>query len=286
MKKIWKRVTWTAATLTLCAGLFLGSAATADAASNTKTTTTTKTSTKTSKKVYKLKTAVKKASKTSKTSTKTSTALSNTTSKSVKKVTTVRTTVTTALSGKTKTVTTTVKTTVKTTTTVKTVTKNKVVSATALNGKVPANVIKALQKDKIKIVLYSTDAHLVKSKANGYYDGARKRIDITDGNTNVLIHEVGHYVAHKTGNQDKTAQFKQIFAKEKAKFPGSNKKYAISSQSEYFAECFMLYYTNPTALKKAAPSTYNYIAKTVKLVGTNLAGTQGSVGGLQFTVVG
>lgn len=285
MKEIWRKITLTVAALALCTGLFLGNASTADAATTTKTTTTTSTSTKTTKKVYKLTTSVK-TSKTSKTTTKTSTALSNTSTKSVKKVTTVQTTVTTVMSGKTKTVTTTVKTTVKTTTTVKTVPTNQVVAATVLNGKVPSNVIKGLQTDKVKIVLYSTDSKLVKAKANGYYDAARNRIDIKDGNINVLIHEVGHYVAYKTGNQDQTTQFKQIFAKEKAKFPGTNKSYAISSQSEYFAECFLLYYTNPTALKKAAPSTYNYIAKTVKMVGTSMIGTQGSAGGLTFTVVG
>ena len=97
---------------------------------------------------------------------------------------------------------------------------------------------------------------------SGYYDTRNRKITLRKLD-DTIYHELGHFVAFISGNTDQTAEFKAIFAQEKALYTAFNKSYVTQNSSEYFAESFKEYTLNPTALKSSRPKTYEAVKKAV-----------------------
>lgn len=77
--------------------------------------------------------------------------------------------------------------------------------------------------------------------------------------SNVIYHELGHYVAYTTGKTDSTSEFEKIYKAEKSKYTGSNKSYVVQNVHEYFAESYKDYILRKSTLKAQRPQTYAYI---------------------------
>lgn len=99
----------------------------------------------------------------------------------------------------------------------------------------------------------------------GVFSPSRKRIELRY-QSDVVYHELGHYLAYTTGKRDLTDEFADIFAAEKKKYTASNKDYVTQNVREYFAESYRDYVTGKSALKKARPKTYKYIQATLKML--------------------
>lgn len=97
---------------------------------------------------------------------------------------------------------------------------------------------------------------------SGYYSTKDRSITLRK-NDNVLYHELGHFVSFISGCSCSSAEFKQIYNKEKSKYTKFNKAYVCHSADEFYAECYYLYLFDKSWLKKHLPQTYQYIEKTL-----------------------
>lgn len=130
---------------------------------------------------------------------------------------------------------------------------------------VPKNVYKKFPKSKCKIIINKKDTYFKKYKGTvAYYDADKNKIVLKEFSKRDLLHELGHWVSHHTGDFAYSSKFKKIYKSEKKKFKGHNAKYVRSSQGEFYAGCFYEYCTNPSNLKKYCPMTYNFIKKSIK----------------------
>ena len=97
---------------------------------------------------------------------------------------------------------------------------------------------------------------------SGYYDTRSRKITLRKAD-DTIYHELGHFVAFISGNTDQSAEFKAIYAQEKALYTAYNKSYVTQNSSEYFAESFKEYTLNPAALKAARPKTFAAVQEAV-----------------------
>lgn len=81
-----------------------------------------------------------------------------------------------------------------------------------------------------------------------------------------LLHELGHAFDYISGNGNfisESESFNNIFNTEK-NYIFKDGEYASSSENEYFAESFAMYYNDNGTLKNKAPLTYSFIEKYLK----------------------
>lgn len=97
---------------------------------------------------------------------------------------------------------------------------------------------------------------------SGYYSTKDQSITLRK-NDNVLYHELGHFVSFISGCSCSSAEFKDIYNKEKSKYTKYNKAYVCHSADEFYAECYYLYLFDKSWLKKQLPQTYQYIEKSL-----------------------
>lgn len=100
---------------------------------------------------------------------------------------------------------------------------------------------------------------------SGYTDNRSRKITLKKVDSTVY-HELGHFLAFISGNYDKTAEFTSIFNQEKKLYTAFNKSYVTQNASEYFAESFKDYTSNPSALKSSRPKTYAAIRNALSKV--------------------
>ncbi|MDO4556963.1 MAG: hypothetical protein Q4B70_17770 [Lachnospiraceae bacterium] len=94
---------------------------------------------------------------------------------------------------------------------------------------------------------------------------------MSSGNTDTLLHEVGHFVNFLTLGTVNSTEFKSIYNSEK---DAAKKFYRIPSYTtgaigEYYAESFRMYYTDNAKLKSKCPKTYNFMVKTINSIDNN-----------------
>lgn len=82
----------------------------------------------------------------------------------------------------------------------------------------------------------------------------------------VIYHELGHFVGFIAGNVDRNNEFLAIYSREKDNYTKLNKPYVCQNSSEFFAECYGLYITDPAYLKKNLPYSYNYIIQSIRKI--------------------
>ena len=82
----------------------------------------------------------------------------------------------------------------------------------------------------------------------------------------VIYHELGHFVGFMAGNVDRNNEFLAIYNGEKDNYTKLNKPYVCQNSSEFFAECYGLYITDPAYLKKNLPYSYNYIIQSIRKI--------------------
>lgn len=97
---------------------------------------------------------------------------------------------------------------------------------------------------------------------SGYYSTKDQSITLRK-NDNVLYHELGHFVSFISGCSCSSAEFKDIYNKEKSKYTKYNKAYVCHSADEFYAKCYYLYLFDKSWLKKQLPQTYQYIEKSL-----------------------
>lgn len=219
-------------------------------------------STKTTTKTYNISKYYKKA--TTKTTKSTSKKISYSYTKSyeietIKKTTT--TTKTTYYKRKK-----TVKKTVKTTTKInKNKRKLKKMSIKSIKDIIPNRVYQKFPKSKCKIIINKNDKSF-KTTLKGccaYYSADKNKIVLTEYSKSDMLHEVGHWVSHWSGDTAYTQEFENIYKAEKNKFRGFNASYVKGSKGEFFAGTFYEYCTNPSGLKKSCPKSYKAIQKAI-----------------------
>ena len=137
----------------------------------------------------------------------------------------------------------------------------------SFNGRIPSNVQKQLNSEKIQIVINP------KLKHNGTFSLKDKKISIKYNSDYVLLHERGHFVNYKNGDAAHSSEFYNIYLKERSKYRGFYNdyyekldlgKYERTTPAEYFAGAYRDYYFSKDSrnrLKKYCPNTYNFITK-------------------------
>lgn len=220
-------------------------------------TTTTKSS-KTTKTKKTKKKAAKKSKTVTNTRTKKKTSSSTTKEALVVKVTTTVTTQKTKYKkgSKVLNITTKVDTTVATTTTPIEQGEMDINSAAK---KADARLLKRFTDEGYK---YVVDTGL---SSIGLFSSRNKQLTLRYY-SDVIYHELGHYLAYTTGKTDYTSEFKAIYRAEMNNYTGDNKVYVIQNCSEYFAESYRDYVTRPSTLQSQRPQTYAYIQKVLEML--------------------
>ena len=237
----------------------------------------TRTSKSTSTKKVKMKKAAKKTytkslpatSTTSKKVSETSNATVTTQTTVVKQITEKYT-----KKSKVKVVTTASTTTVKTTTTAKNATGTgaTVVTTTNSNNSVKGAIDVgqyASKADSRVLTAYRTLGFTAEVNPSvsysGYYDTRNRKITLRKAD-DTIYHELGHFVGFIAGNVDRNNEFLAIYSREKDNYTKLNKPYVCQNSSEFFAECYGLYITDPAYLKKNLPYSYNYIIQSIRKI--------------------
>lgn len=258
-KAVTKLIAVALAVIVIAAGVGMGVPASKSVEASSKVSVKVSTTRKVKTKKYKLKKKVRRKKTTTKKKVKTTKKLTKSVSKKVEKVIRQNTVVKTTMKAKRKTV----KTTITTKTTTKTT--NLATSGSAdinqLKGIIDTRVINSFKKTGMTIETNPRSSVL--KGADGVFSPSRKRIYLKANVDRVLVHEVGHFVAYRQGRADSTKEFQAIYKAEKNKFKGDNKKYAVSSNKEFFAECFKEYSMNKSSLKKNCPRSYKYIESVI-----------------------
>ncbi|MCR5666844.1 MAG: hypothetical protein K6G01_08440 [Eubacterium sp.] len=146
-----------------------------------------------------------------------------------------------------------VKTTVtKTLETTTTVTENGEYNIATYAKKADSELISKFKSSGYTYVIDST------LSTTGVFSPTRKLISLAY-HSDVVYHELGHYLAYVTGKSDKSTDFAAIYEEEKDDYAGTNKSYVTSTAAEYFAQSYRLYCTDASTLKKTCPKTYAFI---------------------------
>ncbi len=123
--------------------------------------------------------------------------------------------------------------------------------------KADSSLIKAFKKNGFT---YTIDNGL---STTGVFSPTRKLISLSY-HSDVVYHELGHYLGYVTGKSDKTDEFGKIYDAEKDDYDGENVSYAKKTQAEFFAECYRMYCTDKSGLKKCCPKTYAFIKEQLE----------------------
>lgn len=114
----------------------------------------------------------------------------------------------------------------------------------------------------------------VKYDKNYYYAGtfsvAKHSIIMKTRTKMHILHEMGHFVSELNNGAGKSKSFASVYKAEKSKYKGSQRSYILSTSEEYFAQSFAEYTSNPRALKKQRPKTYNYIRSKINAINQSL----------------
>lgn len=100
---------------------------------------------------------------------------------------------------------------------------------------------------------------------SGYYSTKDRSITLRK-NDDTLYHELGHFVSFISGCSCSSAEFKAIYGREKTKYTKYNKAYVCKDSNEFFAECYYLYLTDSSWLKRNLPKTYQFIQKSLQKI--------------------
>ncbi|SDB21431.1 hypothetical protein SAMN02910417_01602 [Eubacterium oxidoreducens] len=144
---------------------------------------------------------------------------------------------------------TTVTTVLETTTTV---TENGEYDIAAYAKKADSKLISLFKSNGYKFII---DSSLSKT---GVFSPSKKSISLAY-HSDVIYHELGHYLAYVTGKSDKSTEFAAIYEEEKEDYAGSNAAYVTSTAAEYFAQSYRIYCTDSAKLKNSCPKTYEFI---------------------------
>ena len=113
---------------------------------------------------------------------------------------------------------------------------------------------------------------IIKTRFNIIFDKKLVQINLPQHLSNdylcnaVLYHELGHFVGFIAGNVDRNNEFLAIYSREKDNYTKLSKPYVCQNSSEFFAECYGLYITDPAYLKKNLPYSYNYIIQSIRKI--------------------
>lgn len=139
------------------------------------------------------------------------------------------------------------------------------------DGRIPNNVQKQLNKEKIKIVVDPKLNHL------GTFSLKNKKISLKYNCDYILLHEIGHFVDCENDMASDSSEFYNIYQKERSKYRGFYNdyyrktdfgRYERSSSAEYFAGTYRDYYFSKDSrsrLKTYCPNTYNFLSKICRV---------------------
>ena len=102
----------------------------------------------------------------------------------------------------------------------------------SFNGRIPSNVQKQLNSEKIQIVINP------KLKHNGTFSLKDKKISIKYNSDYVLLHEIGHFVNYKNGDAAHSSEFYNIYLKERSKYRGYEKSQLIPLRADSIGPVF------------------------------------------------
>ncbi|MDO5145833.1 MAG: hypothetical protein Q4D60_02410 [Eubacteriales bacterium] len=97
---------------------------------------------------------------------------------------------------------------------------------------------------------------------SGYFNSRTRSITLKR-ESDVIYHELGHFLAFVAGNVDMQPDFRSVYEAEKNSYSGTNKAYVIQNSSEYFAESFRDYTLDPAGLKQSRPRTFAAIESAI-----------------------
>lgn len=100
---------------------------------------------------------------------------------------------------------------------------------------------------------------------SGYYSTRDRSITLRK-NDDTLYHELGHFVSFISGCSCSSTEFKAIYGREKTKYTKYNKAYVCKDSNEFFAECYYLYLTDSSWLKRNLPETYQFIQSSLQKI--------------------
>lgn len=133
------------------------------------------------------------------------------------------------------------------------------VSISTIAPKVDSRVSQAFQDLGFTITVDPTVSY------SGYFNAKNRSITLKRA-SDVVYHELGHFLAFIAGNVDTKPEFKSVFEAEKNKYTASNKAYVTQNSSEYFAESFRNYTLDPAGLKQSRPKTFAAIENALSKV--------------------
>ena len=136
-------------------------------------------------------------------------------------------------------------------------------SLSELRGILPSNIYQEFIDRKFSFMLVDPGDL---GSASGFFSAKERCIKVVDGRNTLstILHEFGHFVSYVSGNTCYLPDFLKIYQSEKALYDGS--AYGRSTTSEYFAESFKDYITNPMALKQSRPKTYEAVKAAVEKI--------------------
>jgi hypothetical protein len=150
----------------------------------------------------------------------------------------------------------------------------KTISIDTLAPKAPAVVRNAFKTLDFKIITRSNVPY------TGYFQPSTRSIILNSAQinsvTNAIYHELGHFTSFISKKPSYYKEFEAIFQAELSKLPGKQ-QYASQNAYEYYACAFQVYVTDPAALKKACPKTYQYIQAGIKTITSSRINTIKSV---------
>ena len=120
----------------------------------------------------------------------------------------------------------------------------------------PENILNAFEKLNFTVIIDP------KFYVNGLCSYTSRTITLREED-DTIYHEMGHFISFVALKYCDKEEFKEIFLKEKGKFPGAKILYASQNPTEYFAECTREYILNKSRLKAACPETFKAIEKCI-----------------------
>lgn len=134
----------------------------------------------------------------------------------------------------------------------------------SLNGVVEQDILNGFKELGFTVTIDKQEA--VQKGYAGCFSPSRQKIILKEGDTETLLHELGHFLDFVTDYPSSSKEFKKIFKAEKSKAKSfyNVPSYTTAVEKEYFAEGFNQFYSDPATLKSKCPKTYAYFEKIVK----------------------
>lgn len=127
--------------------------------------------------------------------------------------------------------------------------------------KVDANVRNAFIQLGFSVKIDSTVGY------SGLFSAKSKSITMRKENDDAIYHELGHFLMFtyvQNTDNDGGAKGKMAYAQEKSLYTGFNSAYVNQDASEYMAESYRDYCTDPVKLQSERPKTYELIKEAVE----------------------